>query len=83
MFHRLHAWLVLCFGLLAFAPAYADDYSDAADAFRKASESTRFFSNSYGYALFPTIGKGGVGIGGAHGKGRVYVKGAHVGATPP
>ena len=45
------------------------------------AESTRFFSNSYGYAVFPTIGKGGVGIGGAHGKGRVYVKGAHVGDT--
>ena len=81
MFRRLNTLLVLCFGLLAFAPAYADDYADAADAFRKASQSASFFSNSYGYALFPTIGKGGVGIGGAHGKGRVYVKGAYVGDT--
>ena len=81
MFHRLNTWLVLWVGLLAFAPAHADDYADATDAFRKASESTRFFSNAYGYALFPTIGKGGVGIGGAHGKGRVYLKGAHVGDT--
>ena len=81
MFRRLQTWLVLCFGLFAFAPAYADDYADAVNAFRKASESSRFFSNSYGYALFPTIGKGGIGIGGAHGKGRVYVKGAYVGDT--
>lgn len=81
MFRRLHTWLVLCFGLLAFAPAFADDYADAADAFRKASQSTRFFSNSYGYALFPTIGKAGVGIGGAYGKGRVYVRGKRVGET--
>jgi lipid-binding SYLF domain-containing protein len=31
--------------------------------------------------VFPTIGKGGVGIGGAYGKGRVYAKGKHVGDT--
>jgi lipid-binding SYLF domain-containing protein len=31
--------------------------------------------------VFPTIGKGGVGIGGAHGKGRVYRGGAYVGDT--
>ena len=81
MFRRLQTWLLLCFGLLAFAPALADEYSDAADAFRKASQSASFFSNAYGYAVFPTIGKGGIGIGGAHGKGRVYVKGAYVGDT--
>ena len=27
---------------------------------------------AYGYAVFPTIGKGGIGIGGAHGSGSVY-----------
>ena len=31
--------------------------------------------------MFPTIGKGGVGIGGAHGKGRVYEKGKYIGDT--
>src|SRR6187549_254723 len=72
MFRRLQTWLLLCFGLLAFAPALADEYSDAADAFRKASQSASFFSNAYGYAVFPTIGKGGIGIGGAHGDGKVY-----------
>ena len=40
-----------------------------------------FFSNSYAYALFPTIGKGGIGIGGAHGKGRVFQGGRHIGDT--
>ena len=63
------------------APALADDYSDAAKVFREAGESGKFFGNSYGYALFPTIGKGGIGIGGAHGSGRVYAKGKHVGDT--
>jgi lipid-binding SYLF domain-containing protein len=32
-----------------------------------------YFKNAYGYAIFPTIGKGGIGIGGAHGSGQVYV----------
>jgi hypothetical protein len=34
-----------------------------------------------GYAVFPTIGKGGVVVGGAYGKGRVYEKGKYVGDT--
>ncbi len=44
-------------------------------------ESGSFFSTAYGYAVFPTIGKGGVGVGGAFGKGRVYEKGKYVGDT--
>ena len=79
MFRRLQTWLLLCFGLLAFAPALADEYSDAADAFRKASQSASFFSNAYGYAVFPTIGKGGIGIGGAHGNGVLFENGQPVG----
>jgi lipid-binding SYLF domain-containing protein len=31
--------------------------------------------------VFPTIGKGGIGIGGAYGKGRVYEKGRMIGET--
>jgi lipid-binding SYLF domain-containing protein len=34
-----------------------------------------FFSNAYGYAVFPSVGKGGIGIGGAYGKGTVFKKG--------
>ncbi|MFM7121902.1 MAG: YSC84-related protein [Gammaproteobacteria bacterium] len=67
--------------LLVSAGAAADEYATATDAFRKAGESSRFFSRSYGYAVFPSIGKGGFGIGGARGKGRVYEQGAHVGDT--
>ena len=40
-----------------------------------------FFKNAYGYAVFPTIGKGGVGIGGAFGKGQVYRGGKVTGTT--
>ena len=56
-------------------------YSDTISLFKNAGESGSFFDNSYGYAVFPTIGKGGIGIGGAHGKGRVYAAGEYVGDT--
>lgn len=41
----------------------------------------RFFRNAYGYALFPTVGKGAVGIGGAYGKGEVFQQGRPIGRT--
>ncbi|MEH6588726.1 MAG: hypothetical protein V7746_00635 [Halioglobus sp.] len=71
--------ILLMMFTLAGQSAWADNYSSAADSFRTAGESATYFGNSYGYAIFPTIGKGGIGIGGAHGSGRVYAGGAHVG----
>jgi len=41
----------------------------------------RFFDDSYGYAVFPSVGKGGFVIGGAHGNGLVYEQGDLVGKT--
>ena len=84
MFTRPRTGLLSSFFAFAFAfafaaPARADEYTDTIRAFQKASQSAHFFASSYGYAVFPTIGKGGVGIGAAHGKGRVYAKGAYVG----
>lgn len=61
--------------------AQADEYADAKRTFQDAGESATFFNSAYGYALFPTIGKAGMGIGGAHGKGRVYSGGTHIGDT--
>ncbi len=72
--------LVTAFALIT-APARADDYSDTVALFKNAGASAKFFSNSYAYAVFPTIGKGGIGIGGARGSGRVYVHGKYVGDT--
>ena len=34
---------------------------------------------AYGYALFPHVDKGGLGVGGAYGRGVVYEQGQHVG----
>ena len=67
--------------LFASAAILADDYDDTIKVFQNAGASGEFFKKSYGYAVFPSIGKGGVGIGGAHGKGRVYAQGKYVGDT--
>lgn len=67
--------------MLPAAAAWADSYSDTIALFKNAGESAAFFNNSYGYAVFPTIGKGGFVVGGAHGKGRVFRQGKHVGDT--
>lgn len=72
---------LLTLGMLFAGPAWADDdYAETIDFFKE-SVADVFFEESYGYAVFPTIGKGGVGIGGARGSGRVYKQGAHVGDT--
>lgn len=74
---RLTAVMLLLFCATGFAQD--DRFKDAITSFESASETDRFFSSAYGYALFPTIGKGGIGIGGAYGKGRVYRQGEYVG----
>jgi len=66
--------------LIAFSHfVVADEYEDTIKVFQAAGESGTFFQNSYGYALFPSIGKGGIGIGGAHGSGKVYKQGKVIG----
>ena len=70
--------VVLMFGLSGHF-ASADEFSDAIKTFQNAGESGAYFDNSYGYAVFPTIGKAGIGIGGAHGKGKVYKQGGAIG----
>ena len=70
--------LVLVFFLVPISVA-ADEYTDTIEVFKAAGESSKFFDHAYGYVVFPTIGKGGIGVGGAHGSGRVYEQGKHVG----
>jgi len=75
------AFLVALLLALPFGTALADNYTDTIKVFQNAGESGGFFGDSYGYAVFPTIGKGGIGIGGAYGKGRVYGRGSYTGDT--
>jgi len=80
---RLQVRSALVLFLLSFAhtSAFADNIADTIKVFREAGESKQFFDKCYGYAVFPGIGKGGIGIGGAHGKGKVYAGGKYVGDT--
>ena len=59
--------------------AYADDYSGALKNFSNAAQTQRYIQSAYGYALFPSVGKAGFGLGAAYGKGRVYRLGTYVG----
>jgi lipid-binding SYLF domain-containing protein len=78
VFKSILVFIAACLPLQA---AYADKYSEAMKVFQNAGESGAYFQTAHGYALFPTIGKGGIGIGGAHGKGKVYRQGTPIGNT--
>src|SRR5262245_9833405 len=56
---RTHSfgWLIAVAAVFIAAPVAADDFSDAIAVFKKAGESGKFFAKSYGYAVFPNIGK--------------------------
>lgn len=41
----------------------------------------KVFARAYGYAVFPTVGKGGIGLGAARGKGYVYERGRLIGRS--
>ncbi len=69
---------IAALGILVGAASAASD-SDTVKLFKASDESSSYFSSSYGYAVFPTIGKGGLGIGAAHGTGHVYERGKLIG----
>jgi lipid-binding SYLF domain-containing protein len=53
----------------------------AAAAFKQNDPSLKenFFDKAYGWAVFPSVGKGAVGVGGAYGQGVLYEQGELVG----
>ena len=71
---------MLSFCALIMQPAMADEVETTLDNFRTAGAG-EFIDDAYGYAVFPSIGKGGIGIGGAHGKGSVYKGGKLTGTV--
>lgn len=54
---------------------FADSYSKTISVFKQSEAVQPFFKNCYGYAVFPTVGKGGIVLGGAFGEGQVYRQG--------
>lgn len=67
--------LVLCFAATGWAKRTQEDYDKTIEIFKNVSGVAPFFDRAYGYAVFPSIGKGGLGIGAAHGKGQVWAGG--------
>ncbi|WDP90284.1 MAG: lipid-binding SYLF domain-containing protein [Desulfobacter sp.] len=73
--------IVLLVAVFTVAPAFAEPYSKTLSVFKKAPTVQPFFKNCYGYAVFPTVGKGGFIIGGSYGEGRVYKLGTVTGVV--
>ncbi len=69
-------------GQAAWAAATEQDVKTALAEFERTNPKIKpFLESAYGYAVFPTVAKGAIGIGGAHGDGLVYEKGKLIGAT--
>ena len=71
------------FAALAVTTAYAWDPKEIEERHEKAQAAKtemlekdpnmqRFFDSAAAYVIIPTVGKGGIGIGGARGKGLLY-----------
>jgi lipid-binding SYLF domain-containing protein len=79
-------WLVVIIAFIMGASSFAaaaevEDYSSTINVFKESPAVAKFFNNSYGYAVFPTIGKAGFVVGGSYGKGQVYRDGKVTGKT--
>ena len=88
--HRLVPVLPLL-AVLSF-PAFATASDDDAAAIKKAEAAIamfkkvdpsldRFFKSAKGWAVFPSVGKGAIVVGGAGGKGILFEKGKPIGTT--
>lgn len=63
-------------------PRKSEKVQQTIAAFKKKDPSLKvFFKKAYGYAVFPSIIKGGMGLGGAYGKGQVFAGGRLIGTA--
>jgi lipid-binding SYLF domain-containing protein len=68
--------------LAGWDPNKASESEEAITTFKATDPDLEiFFDKAYGYAVFPSVGKAGMGIGGAYGKGVVYEQGEEIGNT--
>src|ERR1700761_5351883 len=78
------ATLCLMAASFSFTLYAADDVQveaqQAIESFEQADSSLKLnFDSAAGYVVFPSVAKGGLVVGGAHGKGVVYSKGKAIG----
>lgn len=57
----------------------ADSKTAKAEFIKTDKLMSAIFEKAYGYVIFPNVGKGGIGVGGAAGNGAVYEKGSLIG----
>ncbi len=58
------------------------EIAEAIAAFKNSDSTMQvFFDKARGYVVFPTVAKGGIGIGGAYGKGTVFERGKAIGSS--
>jgi len=90
MKHCTLAGLSLICLLLAACSTAPKQEGEREDLLRKADQTVLKFkeadptiadalNRAHGYAVFPTVGKGGAGVGGAYGRGVVYEQGRPIG----
>ena len=73
------AALLMLAATSAHAAATAEECQAAFAKFKGLGNVPELLAQTYGYAVLPTIGKGGIGIGGAGGTGCVFAGGEHTG----
>jgi len=78
-FSTLVAAFLLLTGSTAFAAATLEECQQTLTKFKELGNVSELLGQSYGYAVMPTIGKGGMGVGGAGGTGCVFAGGKHTG----
>ncbi len=85
--NRLVWAAVLCFATVALAADkkrqnLSTEVKDTIAVFQKTDSSLKeFFEKSAGYAVFPKVAKGAIGVGAAHGEGQLFEKGKVAGET--
>src|SRR5215831_17170684 len=82
----MHHWtarlaVLSTFLLAAVALASTDNAAVIAKFKEKDPRVAKAFDTAYGYVLYPSVGKGAIGIGGAHGKGEVFEQGKKIGTS--
>ncbi len=82
---RIQTALLILIVFSAASYAQKNDVGEANKTIKEFKEKdpgmSKFFSSAHGYAVFPGIGKGGLGVGGAAGKGTLFQGGTAVADT--
>ncbi|MHC4774427.1 MAG: YSC84-related protein [Planctomycetota bacterium] len=67
----------------AYSPSLSEQVTDTIAVMQSQDPNLKrwFDDGSYGYAVFPSVGKGAIGIGGAYGEGEVFEQGEPIGTA--